>query len=210
MGLDKEYLEKGLTCMSRSMTKSVWPAHFGAAMVDGLGALIRAFDTIRFGVYIVGKGKRVDEMGLSPDDDLPSGSEPHDLVTMVFSEFLKFEKIYDLDVHKAQVGHLITHGHALVELADTGYSDLYSAGVTPLKIKVKLLRKAQTFRAPVKWKACEASELDPREPSYWRKDFDRSDCGHVFKYPFSFHNLIDRCSDSDLVAASRQHFKLMV
>ena len=230
MRLECAYLEKGLTCMSRSMVKSVWPAHYGAAviaayyyveendlsqetveairvqadrmmekhatyfepwpseasrddaedlivdvlrgnvhklcighnviysalaikalrdtpgmhppeMVAGLQDLIQAFDTIRFGMYIGGKGKGVEEMTLAADDDVPSSSEVGDIVALTFSEFLKFKQIYDLDIHKAQVGHLITHAHALVELLELGFPDLWEEGLTPFKVKVKILPK---------------------------------------------------------------------
>lgn len=181
-------------------------------MVAGLQDLIQAFDTIRFGMYIGGKGKGVEEMTLAPDDGIPSSSEIGDIVALTFSEFLKFKQIYDLDIHKAQVGHLITHVHALVELLELGYPDLWEEGLTPFKIKVKILRKTQAFKAPKKWRPCKVSRKSPMDAAYWRQDFEASDWdyGHTFKYNYSFHNMIDRLVNPEEKEKCVKHFRYMV
>ncbi len=183
-----------------------------SSMTEGLGELIRAFDAVRFGMYIGGKGKTVHETTLTPDDDFPVGDEVDDVVSLTLAEFLKFKQIYDLDVHKAQVGHLITHAHSLIELEELGYSDLYEAGVTPFKIKVKILRKSQDFIPPKKWRVCLANPDSPLDEGYWRQDFEQSDWdyGHTLKYNYSFHNLIERIPDPDEKAACVKHFRYMI
>jgi len=46
------------------------------------------------------------------------------------------------------------------------------------------------------------SELRPKDAAYWKQRGDRAvDIGHVFKYPYSYYNLMRRANDPDLKKA---------
>ena len=180
--------------------------------------LIRKFEHIKPGMYIGGKGKRVHELRPG-EDDYPIAADVTEIAETALRQLLKFEQIYENDIHKAQIGHILTHAHGLIDLLKMGYTKMVEAGLVPFRTKLKLLEAAQTFRPsnPTKWPVARRAEDSPLTGAYWARDFSRTehqqtdwDHGHTFKYNFSFHELITCTDDAHLITACRDRFQSLI
>ena len=95
-------------------------------------------------------------------------------------------------------GHMLTFGHALIELAAMGDVELAESCRTAFRKYVTVTRRGPDKDAR-RIADHKPSDLRPKDATYWQKRGDRAvDIGHVFKYPYSYYNLIRRANDPEL------------
>jgi hypothetical protein len=95
-------------------------------------------------------------------------------------------------------GHMLTFGQALVELADMGDLEWAESCRLAYRKYVTVTRRGpQADGKPIA--EHKPSELRPNSAEYWQKRGDRAvDIGHVFKYPYSYYDLLRRADDPKL------------
>ncbi len=95
-------------------------------------------------------------------------------------------------------GHMLTFGQSLIELADMGDVEWAESCRTAFRKYVTVTRqgpapddKRYTDHPP--------SELRPNQHEYWEHRGDHAlGIGHVFKYPYSYYDLLDRVDNPEL------------
>lgn len=98
-------------------------------------------------------------------------------------------------------GHMLTFGQSLVELAAMGDVELAESCRTAFRKYVTVTRQGP---APDDRRISDhkKSPLRPRDRKYWEQRGDRSvGIGHVFKYPYSYYDLLRRANDPELALA---------
>jgi hypothetical protein len=113
--------------------------------------------------------------------------EPYDgFIDFIFRELLTCMKLYR-GFGQGWSGHLLTLGHALVELSRIGYKEVAASGQPAFQTYIELLRRGPKEcdrRVPDN----EPGPLTPLDAAYWqRKEFG---IGHKLKYPYSFYALL--------------------
>jgi hypothetical protein len=95
-------------------------------------------------------------------------------------------------------GHMLTFGQSLVELAAMGDEAWAESCRTAFRKYVAITRQGPTGadkRIPDR----QPSKLRPNQTEYWLKRGDKQvDIGHVFKYPYSYYDLLRRVDDAAL------------
>ena len=95
-------------------------------------------------------------------------------------------------------GHMLTFGQSLVELAAMGHVKWAESCRAAFCKYVTVTRRgpaADSRRYPDH----KPSDLRPTDFAYWQKRGDHSvDIGHVFKYPYSYYNLLRHAGDPQL------------
>jgi len=95
-------------------------------------------------------------------------------------------------------GHMLTFGQALVELAAMGDDDWADSCRTAFRKYVTVTRQGPQ-PDDKRFADHKPSKLRPNEASYWEKRGDRAvGIGHVFKYPYSYYDLLKRANDPAL------------
>ena len=95
-------------------------------------------------------------------------------------------------------GHMLTFGQALVELAAMGDVEYAESCRTAFRKYVTVTRRGPEAddRRILDHKP---SSLRPRDTKYWQQRGDKTlGIGHVFKYPYSYYDLLRRANDPDL------------
>jgi hypothetical protein len=155
--------------------------------IDGVCSLIRSFTPWH---------------DIKPDVDVdpPPFSE-----SRAASQFILREAMAAIDrfvgFGQGFAGHMLTFGQALVELAAMGDVELAENCRTAFRKYVTITRRGpepDARRIPDH----KPSNLRPREATYWEKRGDHAvDIGHVFKYPYSYYDLLRRAEDEELTRA---------
>ncbi|MCA9079291.1 MAG: hypothetical protein KDA58_01980 [Planctomycetaceae bacterium] len=95
-------------------------------------------------------------------------------------------------------GHMLTFGQSLVELADMGDEEWAESCRTAFCKYVTVTRQGPT-PDDKRFKDHPPSQLRPNSAEYWQRRGDRTlGIGHVFKYPYSYYDLLDRANDAEL------------
>ena len=152
--------------------------------IDGVCRLIRSFKPRR---------------DVEPDADV---DPPPFAESEAAAQFILREAIAAVDrfvgFGQGFAGHMLTFGHALVELAAMGDVELAESCRPAFRQYVTITRRgpgADARRIPDH----KPSDLRPKDATYWQKRGDRAvDIGHVFKYPYSYYNLMRRANDPAL------------
>ena len=98
-------------------------------------------------------------------------------------------------------GHMLTFGQALVELAAMGDVELAESCRTAFRKYVTVTRQGP---APDDRRIADhkPSKLRPKDTKYWNQRGDKTlGIGHVFKYPYSYYDLLRRANDPELKLA---------
>lgn len=132
---------------------------------------------------------------------LPGAEAP--AVENVWSVFAELERPLASELGDMQLGHILTHGHAITVVEPYAAPELRLALRRGLGRRVRALQFAageQTSRAPLPRRA-----IDPRRAEYWSTVAQLGDMhGHAFKYAYSFLELRrDPIRRSDLEAFGR-------
>jgi hypothetical protein len=172
---------------------------FGAAALKAFRACPEAVTPFRVNgiCRLIDNFATTQNVTLDEDDEIPPIADESAMIRFIFSEYLRSVSLYT-GHGQGWAGHLITIGHAVIELARLGYPGLASPAHSAYRMYIKTMR-----RGP---KATDAlipehapSNLTPLERDYWaRRKAILPGIGHIFKYPYSFFNLLSRLDDPDL------------
>jgi hypothetical protein len=152
--------------------------------IEGICRLIDDFATTR-------------NVAIDDDDGVPDIADEGALIEFIFSEYLRTVSLY-AGYGQGWTGHLITVGHAVIELSRLGYPDLAAPAHNAFRMYIKTIRGGprETDRHIPDHLP---SSLTPLDYGYWaQRNPVRPGLGHAFKYPYSFYNLIHRLNDPDL------------
>jgi hypothetical protein len=95
-------------------------------------------------------------------------------------------------------GHMLTFGQALVELAAMGDREWAESCRTAFRKYVTVTRKGPEPGSKP-YAEHKPSKLRPNSAEYWKQRGDHAvDIGHVFKYPYSYYDLLRRVDDPGL------------
>ncbi|MBI1310499.1 hypothetical protein GC176_04260 [bacterium] len=95
-------------------------------------------------------------------------------------------------------GHMLTFGQSLVELAAMGDVDWAESCRTAFRKYVTVTRQGPAADDK-RYTDHRPSKLRPNQAEYWAKRGDHSvGIGHVFKYPYSYYELLRRANDAAL------------
>ena len=133
-------------------------------------------------------------VSLEENDGVPGIADEGALIEFIFREYLRSVSLY-AGYGQGWTGHLLTIGHAVIELSRLGYPDLAARAHTTYRMYIKTMRQgpAETDR---RIPDHPASALTPLDNDYWeQKKSIRSGLGHAFKYAYSFYNLLAKLND---------------
>lgn len=160
------------------------PEAITPSRVKGICSLIAAFDSTQ-------------NVDVKASDEIPVFEKEDLMVEFVFREFLASLNQY-VGFGQGWAGHLLTFGHALVELSRLGHADLAKSGQTAYRMYIKTMRQGPkaldphiTEHVPKPWTPLDSEYWQNRKPGI-------SGIGHVFKYPYSFYALLKHVSDPEL------------
>jgi hypothetical protein len=158
--------------------------------VAGLRKMVRSFGTGRGGARLRNDGTFVDI------------ADETKFVHFVFEEYLKALDLYlNGKGHHGFAGHLLTVGHALIELRRAGYKETADKGVAAYWQFVRQARDGADLGGE-KVKAAPPRSPTPRERDYWARQGKRRAgvivSSHLIKYPYSFFALAKELRDDAL------------
>ncbi|MDH3900313.1 MAG: hypothetical protein OEU51_04625 [Gammaproteobacteria bacterium] len=136
-------------------------------------------------------------VSVEDDDGVPGIDDESALIEFIFGEFLRSVSLY-AGYGQGWAGHLLTMGHAVIELSRLGYPDLAAPAHNAYRMYIKSIRRGpkETDRHIPDHPA---SALTPLDHDYWKQRKSvLSGLGHAFKYAYSFYNLISRLDNPDL------------
>ncbi|WP_223829382.1 hypothetical protein [Paenibacillus arenilitoris] len=176
------------------------------AEIDGIARLILSFEkTIPGRSWIGYTASQVKRFTIEESDHFPDIRNAARLSAFILDEVAAFPVIYRAEAHHDLIGHMLTSSHALNILSDLGHEAYFRRGLPPLMKLVKALRAARQvdleqpppLHSPVdRLPLVQASRSGclPHETAYWTADYAGHDWdyGHVFKFPFSFYNHLNR------------------
>ena len=160
------------------------PEAITPSRVEGICRLIDDFATTQ-------------NVALEDDDRIPDITEEGALIEFIFSEYLRSVSLY-AGYGQGWAGHLLTIGHAVIELSRLGYPQLAAQAHEAYRMYIKTMRrgpKEKDRQIPDH----PPSSLTPLDQGYWeqRKPV-RPGLGHTFKYAYSFFNLLPGLNDPEL------------
>ena len=155
--------------------------------IDGVCSMIRSFTPWR---------------NVEPDADV---DPPPFAETAAASQFILREADAAIDrfvgFGQGYAGHMLTFGQALVELAAMGDVQWAESCRTAFRKYVTVTRhgpEPDSQRRPDH----KPSDLRPTDSAYWKNRGNNTvGIGHVFKYPYSYYDLLRRASDPKLSRA---------
>jgi hypothetical protein len=127
-------------------------------------------------------------------------------------EWCAFEPIYAGETHQDQVGHLLTHIHAILLLDEMGHADLARRALAPLALKRKILRRGWFWEPPQALPAKVPSPHLPTEAAFWHQPLPTSDWdfGHHFKYSWSWYALRDLFAEGGMAHRAELQFRRLI
>lgn len=136
------------------------------------------------------------ELHASPEPDEAAGLD-------YWSAFANFSRPLAMELGDMQLGHLLTHGHAITIITSHGNAGLAAALGTAFRKRLRVLRLAnrqQLDKSPLPQR-----KVDPREDAYWSAMSEHGNMhGHVLKYAWSFLALRrNHIAPDDLTAFGR-------
>lgn len=160
------------------------------ARIDGLRAMVRRFGTNKEPHVSANRESFVDL------------SDEQKFIAFVMEEYLKALDLYlNGKGHHGFAGHLLTMGHALVELAHMGHKETAYKGVEAYWRFVEQARVGANLGG----KKIEPPAIRPPTPlttDYWARQGARSAgeivSSHLIKYPYSFYALAKLLRDESL------------
>jgi hypothetical protein len=155
--------------------------------IDGVCALIRSFTPWH---------------DLEPDADV---DPPPFADTAAASRFILREASATIDrfvgFGQGFSGHMLTFGQALVELAAMGDVRWAESCRTAFRKYVTVTRRGPEPDSK-RYPDHQPSDLRPTDAAYWQKRGNNTlGIGHVFKYPYSYYDLLRRGGDPELERA---------
>ena len=152
--------------------------------IDGVCKLIRSFTPWR---------------DVAPDEDL---NPPPFIDQVAASRYILHEASDAVDrfvgFGQGFAGHMLTFGQSLVELAAMGDEQWANGCRTAFRKYVTVTRRGPQ-QGDRRIADHQPSKLRPTDAAYWQRRGDRAvGLGHVFKYPYSYYDLLERANDPSL------------
>ena len=199
---DSALLEQLLDTLSRGISDLREVGHniiFGAAALKAFRDCPEAITPSR----VEGICRLIDDfattqnVALEDDDRIPDITEEGALIEFIFSEYLRSVSLY-AGYGQGWAGHLLTIGHAVIELSRLGYPGLAAPAHKAYRMYIMTMRrgpKATNRHIPDH----KPRTYSPLEREYWeRRESISSGIGHALKYPYSFYNLLSSLNNPDL------------
>jgi hypothetical protein len=160
------------------------PAAATPERIDGVCAMIRSFTPWR-------------DIEPDPDVDPPPFED-----AAAASKFILQEANAAIDrfvgFGQGFAGHMLTFGQSLVELAAMGDVEWAESCRTAFRKYVTVTRRGPDADSR-RIADHKPSKLRPTEAAYWQRRGDKTlGIGHVFKYPYSYYELLRYADDSEL------------
>ncbi len=137
------------------------------------------------------------DVSVAEDDGIPEVGDEARLIEFIFHEYLRTLARY-AGRGQGWTGHLLTFGHAVIELSRLGYPQLAARAHEAFRVYIAMVRGGpreidrQISDHP-------PSSRTPLDYDYWeRRKPVRPGLGHAFKYPYSFYNLLSGLRDPRL------------
>jgi len=143
---------------------------------------------------LIGDFTTTQNVVIEDDDGVPGIVDESALIEFIFNEYLRSVSLY-AGYGQGWAGHLLTIGHAVIELSRLGYPDLAARAHNAYRMYIKTMRRGpkETDRHIPDHPA---STLTALEYDYWKQRKSvRSGLGHTFKYAYSFYNLFSKLRD---------------
>ncbi|MGB3969665.1 MAG: hypothetical protein WBO45_23220 [Planctomycetota bacterium] len=161
------------------------------ARVQGLRAMVRHFNAQRVRAIVLQQ----------PDSFVDLGDQTK-FVRFVFEEYLKALELWRQGRgHHGFAGHILTVGHALLELARMGHGTVARKGVAAFHQFVQQARDGADLGGR-RVADAKGPEPTPLERDYWLARAARPAGGivtsHWLKYPHAFYALLRELDDADL------------
>ncbi len=103
-----------------------------------------------------------------------------------------------IDYGQGFAGHMLTFGQALVELAEMGNADWAESCRTAFRKYVAITRKGPAADDK-RYTEHKPTQLRPNQTEYWQQRTEKQlGIGHVFKYPYSYYDLLRRVDNDTL------------
>jgi hypothetical protein len=160
-------------------------------VVEGIAKMISAFSR-NPGYFSVNNKPRVIHPTSEHFVGDVIGGNSFEYARSVLEFFSKTDRTYDEELRDMQVGHILTHGEAIVSLSDSGQIDLAKQAYGAFLVRMKLFEEARAL-APVMNGKSKKEFVDPRSEAFWSRDLGNKhwwDSGHAFKYVYSMLNLL--------------------
>ena len=163
------------------------PSAATSERVDGVCTLIRSFTPWH---------------DVDPDPDV---NPPPFAESAAASQFILREASAAIDrfvgFGQGFAGHMLTFGQALVELAAMGDVQWAESCRTAFRKYVTVTRRGPDADSK-RYSDHKPTDLRPTDAKYWQERGDHAvGIGHVFKYPYSYYDLLRRAGDPALKRA---------
>jgi hypothetical protein len=143
---------------------------------------------------LIGDFTTTQNVAIEDDDGVPGIADEGALIEFIFNEYLRSVSLY-AGYGQGWAGHLLTIGHAVIELSRLGYPDLAARAHNAYRMYIKTMRFGPKETDP-HIPDHPASTLTPLDCDYWKQRKSvRSGLGHAFKYSYSFYNLFSKLRD---------------
>lgn len=132
-----------------------------------------------------------ENMVIDPDG-IPDASINLQLNSETVFDFMhNFQRSPRMEKGDMQLGHILTHGHAIVELKQISSTYVIDNLNSSFNARINILAYANKLEGPVNGPntALTDRQLNPLEPSYWEQAFVDSRHGHYYKYAYSYLKL---------------------
>jgi hypothetical protein len=160
------------------------PEAITPARVEGICRLIDNFITTQ-------------NVDLEEDDGIPGIADESALIEFIFSEYLRTVTRY-AGYGQGWAGHLLTIGHAVIELSRLGYPQLAAQAHAAYRMYIRTIRRGPE-KTDRRIPEHPPASLTPLNQDYWKhKQQIRPGLGHAFKYAWSFYSLLRGLNDPDL------------
>jgi hypothetical protein len=160
------------------------PEAITPARIEGICRLIENFSTTR-------------NAELTVDDGIPGVADEGALIRFIFNEYLATVARF-AGYGQGWAGHLLTIGHAVIELSRMGYPQLAAQAHIAYRMYISTIRHGpeKTDRHIPEHPP---SSLTPLQEDYWKhKQQIRPGLGHAFKYAWSYYSLLRGLNDPEL------------
>ncbi|UED76216.1 hypothetical protein [Brevibacillus sp. DP1.3A] len=182
LGHDAIYTFYLLSMLSRSHIPAT------AELFDAMGKMVSSFAASGPGfVTVNGENIVIDPDGV-PNTGVRLQLTPETLLDLLHN----FQRPLQMEKGDMQLGHILTHGHAIVEMKQA-YRHYVHDNLDPsFYTRINLLAYANTLeenRVVESDSMVMEGELNPLEPSYWEQALVESRHGHFYKYAYSYLRL---------------------
>ncbi|MGG4443103.1 hypothetical protein [Brevibacillus fortis] len=158
-----------------------------AELFDAMGKIVNGFAASGPG-YVTVNGENI---VIDPDGIPNTGGRLQLTPEAVLDLLQDFQRPLQMEKGDMQLGHILTHGHAIVEMKQAYRQYVYDNLDPAFYARINLLAYANTLeeKRVESDMAVTETELNPLEPSYWEQALVESRHGHYYKYAYSYLRL---------------------